>query len=95
MFFRQKKLDINAGVKQYQSTPNSILLDVRTPEEFAEGHIESAINVPLDTIDSYIPEDKKYFVYCQSGRRSMIAVEKLTAKGVDATNIGGIQDWKC
>lgn len=93
MFFQRKKIDIHAGLKEFQETPNSILLDVRTREEFASKHIPHAINVPLDEIDTYQPENKKYFVYCQSGRRSMIAVQQLQQKGVDAVNIGGIQDY--
>ena len=93
MFFFCFLLDINVAIKTFRSTPNSILLDVRTRKEFVSNHIPDAINVPLDEIDTYQPENKKYFVYCQSGRRSMIAVQQLQQKGVDAVNIGGIQDY--
>ena len=76
-----------------------IILDVRTPEEFAEKHIPNAINVPNETIgENEIPElprkDQMILVYCRSGNRSKQASEKLVKLGY--TNIyefGGINDW--
>lgn len=76
-----------------------IILDVRTPEEYAEGHIPDAVNVPNETIDSEMPEelpdkDALILVYCRSGNRSVQASEKLAEIGY--TNIkefGGINDW--
>ena len=78
---------------------NYIILDVRRPDEFAEGHIPNAINVQNEIIgDSEIAElpnkDQLILVYCRSGRRSKEASEKLVALGY--TNIiefGGILDW--
>ena len=77
-----------------------IILDVRRPDEYAEGHIPGAINVPNEEIGAAdIPElpDKAQLilVYCRSGRRSKEAAEKLV--GLGYTNIvefGGILDWK-
>ena len=76
-----------------------IILDVRTPEEFKEGHIPDAVNVPNETIDeeeiSELPDkEQMILVYCRSGNRSKQAAEKLAALGY--TNIiefGGINDW--
>ncbi|MDX9705640.1 MAG: rhodanese-like domain-containing protein [Weeksellaceae bacterium] len=64
----------------------NILLDVRTPEEFAEGHIPNAINLDVNSenFDSKIKEldpDKTYYVYCRSGKRSTKAVNKLHQEG--------------
>jgi rhodanese-related sulfurtransferase len=76
-----------------------IVLDVRTPSEFAEGHIPGAINVANEDIGAEQPIelpdlDQVIFVYCRSGRRSKEASAKLAALGY--TNIyefGGILDW--
>ena len=77
-----------------------IILDVRTPEEFAEGHIEGAILIPDYEIGEKaesILSDKEQLilVYCRSGRRSKNAANELATLGY--TNIkefGGINDWK-
>ena len=76
-----------------------IILDVRTQEEFAEGHIPGAICVPNETISDEMPEelpekDQLILVYCRSGNRSKQASKKLAELGY--TNIkefGGIIDW--
>ena len=74
--------DINSGVKEFKSTNGAILLDVRTKEEFEEGHIPNSINVP------------KIFVYCYSGARSADATRKLNFLGyINAKNIGGIANY--
>ena len=77
-----------------------IILDVRRPDEFAEGHIPGAINVANETIGTdEIPElpnkDQLIMVYCRSGRRSKEASEKLVKLGyTNVVEFGGILDWK-
>ena len=77
-----------------------ILVDVRTPEEYSEGHIPGAINIPNETIADKVPEElpdknQLIFVYCRSGRRSKEASGKLAAMGFsNIVEIGGIIDWK-
>ena len=77
-----------------------IILDVRRPDEYAEGHIPGAINVPNEEIGTAeIPElpDKSQLilVYCRSGRRSKEASEKLVKLGyTNIVEFGGILDWK-
>lgn len=90
--------DINSGVKEFKITNGAILLDVRTKEEFEEGHIPNSINVPLDEIQKIqeIAADKnaKIFVYCYSGARSADATRKLNFLGyINAKNIGGIANY--
>ncbi len=76
-----------------------ILLDVRTKEEYAEGHIKNAINIPNENISkdeiSELPDKgQKIYVYCRSGNRSKQAAEKLVNLGyTNVTEIGGIKDW--
>lgn len=75
-----------------------LLLDVRTPEEFAEGHIPGAVLLPYDQIgpgkpDS--PKDTLIVVYCRSGRRSAIAAEALGRLGfADIADFGGVSNWR-
>jgi phage shock protein E len=61
------------------------LVDVRTPEEFAEGHARGAVNIPFDQMGARAAElgapDTRVVVYCRSGRRSGIAAEKLRELG--------------
>lgn len=75
-----------------------IWVDVRTPEEFATGNIQGALNIPVDQISGQIHRvipDKHtpIHVYCRSGRRSAIAVKQLKELGyTDVTNHGSYQD---
>ena len=79
--------------------PGSIVVDVRTPEEYAEGHIPGAINIPLDTIGDEQPAElpdlgQRIYVYCRSGRRSATATAILAGIGyTDVVDFGGILDW--
>lgn len=87
--------DINAGVQNYRNTADSILLDVRTPVEYREGHIPGSINLPLQSLDNAdeIIEniDTPIFVYCHSGARSRQAMRILQTIGYsNVMNIGGI-----
>ena len=47
-----KQNDINQGVKDYHNIPGAVLLDVRTPQEYREGHIPGSINIPLQQLDN-------------------------------------------
>ncbi|MGM9911308.1 MAG: rhodanese-like domain-containing protein [Lacticaseibacillus absianus] len=90
--------DINAGVEEYQKTPNAKLIDVREEDEYAEGHIPASINIPLSKIESAQGEitdlDTPLFVYCRSGNRSGQAVAWLKQAGYSKVkNIGGIANY--
>ena len=92
-FFKQA--DINQGIKEYSAIPGAILLDVRTSEEYREGHIPGSKNVPLQAIDKVnsVAENKEtvLYVYCYSGARSRQAVGLLQRLGyTNVNNIGGI-----
>ena len=94
----------NADVKAFSELiedSSVVLLDVRTANEFAEGHIEGAINIDqgqsdfLEKAKAALPTDKKIAVYCRSGRRSANAAGKLAAEGYRCVNLkGGIVAWK-
>ena len=74
----------------------SIIIDVRSPEEFAAGHLEGAINLDYEggTLEAELgslDQDADYSVYCQSGRRSALATTLMTEAGfTEVTDLGGI-----
>ena len=76
-----------------------IIIDARTDEEFAEGHIEDAILIPeyeiANRAEKELPDkDALILVYCRSGRRSKIASEELVKLGYNnVKEFGGIIDW--
>jgi rhodanese-related sulfurtransferase len=89
------------SLKQLLATEHGVLLDVRTPEEFAEGHIPGAINIDfrnpgfskaLDTLDKNV----QYEVYCRSGHRSGESADLMQQKGFKKIYDleGGILNWE-
>jgi len=96
-FLRQP--DINKGIMEYRDAKGAILLDVRTPQEYREGHILGSKNVPLQTIDKISSvadnENIPLYVYCYSGSRSRQAVSALQDMGyTNVRNIGGIAAYQ-
>ena len=90
--------DINQGVKEYRATDGAVLLDVRTPDEYRQGHIPGSKNVPLQSIDKVADMiDNKaapIFVHCLSGARSRQAAAVLKQMGyTKVKNIGGISAY--
>lgn len=93
-----KSQDINRGVAEYRTVPGAVLLDVRTPQEYREGHIPGSRNVPLDHIaqakTAVQDLSTPLFVHCYSGVRSRQAVAALEKMGyTNVKNIGGIAAW--
>ncbi len=88
--------DINAGVKEFAATADAVLLDVRTSEEYREGHIPGSINLPLQDIGTIeLNKEVPLFVYCYSGSRSERAVRYLKQNGYTGVrNIGGISGYR-
>ncbi len=98
IFNLHKQPNINDGVKRFHGSPDAVLLDVRTEEEYLMGHIPGSRNIPLHTIDNVedMVENKntKLYVYCRSGARSRQAVNILEELGyTNAINIGGITSY--
>ena len=94
-----RQISMDEAITMMETESNYIILDVLTPEEFAEKHIPDAINIPNETIGTEeIPElpDKEQLilVYCRSGNRSKQASEKLVRLGyTNIVEFGGINDW--
>ena len=93
-------MEPQAFMSRLSATSNAILLDVRTPEEVAEGFIKGAMNI--DYTDSSFAEkirglykSKTYFVYCKSGKRTAGAVDQMEQSGFKNiyTLDGGYTSW--
>jgi len=75
------------------------LVDVRTPGEYTQGHIENAVNINIfdkafDTKTDVLDKSKPVYVYCRSGARSMKAANNLKNRGFNVVNLnGGISSW--
>jgi len=85
------------------ASSDALIVDVRTKEEFNEGHIPGAALFPYDEIEARKDEfvrlagrtDRPIVVYCRSGRRSAIAAESLDRLGyTDIADFGGLGNWK-
>lgn len=89
------------GPQQYQqefgAANDHLLIDVRTPEEFASGHIPGAVNISLQTLPDRLDEiqaGQPLVVYCRTGNRSATASEILISNGYEEVyDLGGMQDW--
>ena len=94
-----RQISMDEAITMMEETSGYIILDVRTPEEFAEKHIPNAINIPNETIGTAeIPElpdkDQLILVYCRSGNRSKQASQKLADMGyTNIVEFGGINNW--
>lgn len=80
----------NTVLREILEENNYIVVDVRTKEEFDEGHVVGAINIPYDEIDSDCELDinKTIMVYCKSGRRSSIAYDTFQKMGYNVYDLG-------
>ena len=95
-------VSVSAPVFEKEMQSDAVqLLDVRTPEEYSEGHIGGAINIDVLSDDFPVVADKELskdstvLVYCRSGKRSLDAAEKLTKLGYKVINLkGGITEWE-
>ena len=94
-----RQISMDEAITMMEEESGYIILDVRTPEEFADKHITGAVNIPNETIGTEeIPElpdkDQLILVYCRSGNRSKQASEKLAALGyTNVVEFGGINSW--
>lgn len=81
--------------------PGVTVIDVRTPAEFASGHLKGAVNIDVeaagfDDAIGKLPKDGTYLVYCRSGNRSAVATSKMADLGFSTVDNlqGGITQWQ-
>ncbi len=96
-----QSLNANAFSKKINEQKDAVVLDVRTPEEYAGGYIANATNIDFRSSDfeteiSKLDKDKTYLVYCLSGKRSASAKDVMVQKGFkNVINLdGGILAWQ-
>lgn len=84
------KMITSDEIKSIMINNEYVIIDVRTKEEYNEGHIKTSINIPYDEIDESINIDKNniVFVYCKSGNRSKFAYDKLVSLGYRVYDLG-------
>ena len=94
------------NTSQYTSPTPSIsvpagvttIIDVRTPQEYASGHLKGAVNIDISNADfesqiAALPKDRTYILYCRSGVRAGAALQRMRDAGfTDVKNAGGISD---
>lgn len=100
-FFTANPADLDgvAFKKAFNANHDAVLIDVRTPAEYAQGFIDGAINIDIMSADfqnriATLDKGKTYFVYCRSGNRSGQGCQYMKSQGIKAFNlVGGIGAW--
>ncbi|AMQ20855.1 sulfurtransferase TusA family protein [Anoxybacillus geothermalis] len=88
----------NEELQEKLHDPDSFVLDVREPAEYAFGHIPGAVSIPLGELENRmaeLPKDKTIYVVCRTGTRSDLAAQKLAENGFDRVRnvIPGMSQW--
>lgn len=97
--FKSNNLSQDQAYQQLIADKSIKLIDVRTPQEFKEGHIAQSVNLPMDVLESKLAKslpdkDAKIFVVCYSGSRASTAVSSMKKLGyTHVFNIGGVATW--
>lgn len=85
-------------IDRYVGDSSAIIIDLRTKNEYDEGHINGAVNMSVESIESniyLIPKNKTIIVYCGRGGRSIMAARILSKYGYQVKNvIGGIKNYR-
>lgn len=85
-----------ASIEESLESGDGTLIDVRTPQEYAEGYIAGASLLPLQSIEQgatpEVDKDTTIYLYCRSGNRSVVAANILRDAGYEVVDLGGLQD---
>ena len=91
--------DLNKALADKKQKEEYLVLDVRPEEQYDEGHVEWAVNIPVDEIEDNIDRIKQYdghkkiVTICNTGKKSSEAAEKLAENGLDVLNAVGVKDF--
>ena len=91
-------VSVDEALRLWQNK-EAILIDVRTPAEYRDGHIPGVVNIPLDELEkrmNEVPKDKKVVLICRTGNRSAQGTKLLRSKGFGNVynSTGGMTTWK-
>jgi rhodanese-related sulfurtransferase len=93
-------VDVSEAAALVAEEPELVVLDVRTPAEFAAGHLPGAVNLDVESADfaarvAELPTDEAYLVYCRTDNRSGVATQQMAELGFDEVYDvqGGIEAW--
>lgn len=96
-----ESLDADAAATLLEDDPTAVLLDIRTPEEYAESRIAGAVNIDFYAADfstrlGALDRDTTYVIYCRSGNRTTAALDIFRDLGFSSVHAvdGGIQAWQ-
>lgn len=98
---KMEHLDQTTWLEQYKGEDNAVILDVRTPGEWAEGIIAGAQKLNIMDTQNFVAEiekmdkSKSYYIYCRSGNRSGQACQIMEQFGFEKTYnlVGGVMEW--
>lgn len=88
----------DSGSSAAEALPaGTMLIDVRTPAEFAEGHLDGAVNIPVELPTfaaqvALLDPGVDYLIYCRTGRRADLAIQYMEPLGFTTTNLGSLED---
>ena len=96
IFGIQRRGGFEKNLEAARNTEDSVIIDVRTAQEYKEGHLPDSINIPLDNLEKiHLDKRKKIFVHCLSGGRSEQARLYLRKRGYESVvNMGGISGYR-
>ncbi len=93
-------LPVQEYAKAIDGDTTAVLIDVRTPEEYAQGHIDGALLMNVREEDAFargvdtLTADRTYYIYCRSGRRSQKAAGIMSERGLKVVDLqGGYNAW--
>lgn len=94
MFFFNKKSNNTIRVNELENYIGKVnLIDIREPYEYSAGHVQTAKNIPMNTLltipEKYLDKNKEYYIICQSGGRSTSACNYLSKLGYNVINVVG------
>lgn len=97
----EARFDKLTAQQVHASLPQLVLVDVRSPEEFAEGHVPGAVNLPHDAVTDYLhllqgQQQRHLVLYCRSGRRAGLAAAQLQQQGFQQISLleGDMPGWQ-